>query len=79
MSTDASELLAIADELYGLPQDEFTPARDARAKKLKADKELAAAVKRLKKPSVAAWVVNLFVRRESAQVEQVIAVGTALR
>jgi DNA repair exonuclease SbcCD ATPase subunit len=28
---------------------------------------------------VAAWVVNLFVRRESDQVEQVIAVGTALR
>jgi vacuolar-type H+-ATPase subunit I/STV1 len=73
------DLLAIADELYALPQEEFTPARDARAKELKADKALAAAVKKLKKPSVAAWVVNLFVRRESAQVEQVIAVGTALR
>jgi DNA repair exonuclease SbcCD ATPase subunit len=77
MSTD--RLIEIADELYALPQDEFTPARDARAKELKADKELAAAVKKLKKPSVAAWVVNLFVRRESEQVEQVIAVGTALR
>ena len=75
----ADELLAIADELYALPQDEFTPARDAKAKELKADKELAAAVKKLKKPSVAAWVVNLFVRRESEQVEQVIAVGNALR
>ena len=73
------QLLEIADELYGLPQDEFTPARDARAKELRAEKELAAAVKRLKKPSVAAWVVNLFVRRASDQVEQVIAVGTALR
>jgi DNA repair exonuclease SbcCD ATPase subunit len=79
MSPDPSRLLEIADELYGLPQDEFTPARDARARELKADKELAAAVKKLKKPSVAAWVVNLFVRRESDQVEQVIAVGTALR
>lgn len=74
-----AELLEIADELYGLPQEDFTPARDARAKELKADKDLAAAVKKLKKPSVAAWVVNLFVRRESEQVEQVIAVGTALR
>ncbi|HEY3528939.1 MAG TPA: hypothetical protein VGK78_07295 [Nocardioides sp.] len=74
-----AELLEIADELYGLPQEEFTPARDARAKELKAKKDLAAAVKKLKKPSVAAWVVNLFVRRESEQVEQVIAVGTALR
>jgi chromosome segregation ATPase len=73
------QLLEVADELYGLPQEEFTPARDAKAKELKAEKELAAAVKKLKKPSVAAWVVNLFVRREADQVEQVIAVGTALR
>jgi hypothetical protein len=75
-------LLEIADELYGLPQEEFTPARDARAKELKADpdgKELAGAVKKLKKPSVAAWVVNIFARREGEQVEQVIAVGAALR
>lgn len=78
MSTD-ERLLAIADELYALPQDEFTPARDARARELKADKELSAAVKRLKKPSVAAWVVNLFVRREPDQVDQVIGVGQALR
>jgi DNA repair exonuclease SbcCD ATPase subunit len=79
MSAEASQLLEIADELYGLPQEEFTPARDAKARELKAEKELAAAVKKLKKPSVAAWVVNLFVRREAEQVEQVIAVGTALR
>jgi len=75
----SDQLLEIADELYGLAQDEFTPARDAQARELKGDKELAAAVKKLKKPSVAAWVVNLFVRRETEQVEQVIAVGTALR
>jgi hypothetical protein len=75
----AEELLAIADELYALPQEEFTPARDARAKELKVEQELSAAVKKLKKPSVAAWVVNMFVRREAEQVEQVIAVGTALR
>jgi DNA repair exonuclease SbcCD ATPase subunit len=73
------QLLEIADEIYGLSQDEFTPARDAKARELKADKELAAAVKKLKKPSVAAWVVNLFVRRETEQVEQLIAVGNALR
>jgi chromosome segregation ATPase len=72
-------LLEIADELYGLPQDEFTPARDAKARELKSEKELAASVKKLKKPSVAAWVVNLFVRRETEQAEQLIAVGSALR
>ena len=79
MSDRPEELLEIADALYALPLEEFTPAWDARAKELKGDKELAAAVKKLKKPSVAAWVVNLFVRREAAQVDQVIAVGEALR
>lgn len=82
MTADAPTLLEIADELYALPQEEFTVARDARAKELKAGPdtlELAAAVKKLKKPSVAAWVVDLFVRREPDRVEQLIGVGAALR
>lgn len=72
-------LLEIADELYGLSLSDFTPARDALVKEHKADKELAASVKALKKPSLAAWVVNLLVRRDAPQVEQVLAVGAALR
>ncbi len=72
-------LLEVADELYALPLDRFTPARDTRAKEAKGDKELVAALKALRKPSLAAWVVNLLVRRESAQVEQVLAIGAALR
>lgn len=75
-----SALLEVADELYALTLAEFTPARDARAKELKAsDLEVSKQVKALKKPSVAAWVVNLLVRHESEQVEQVLAVGAALR
>lgn len=73
-----SDLLSIADSLYGLPLPEFTPARDAKAKELKGT-DLAASVKALKKPSTAAWVVNLLVRRETEQVEQVLSVGAALR
>ncbi|GAB3196778.1 hypothetical protein GCM10027062_06800 [Nocardioides hungaricus] len=73
-----SDLLGIADELYGLPLTEFTPARDAKAKQLKGT-DLAAPVKALRKPSLAAWVVNLLVRRETEQVDQVLAVGEALR
>ena len=77
-------LLAIADELYALPLADFTPRRDALAKEHRAgkdgaDKGLAGAIKALKKPSLAAWVVNLLVRREPEQVEQVLAVGAALR
>ena len=73
-----AQLLEIADELYGLPLRDFTPARDVRAKELKGT-DLAKQVKALRKPSVAAWVVNLLVRRESEQIEQVLSVGAALR
>ncbi len=72
------DLLEIADELYALPLADFTPARDAKAKELKGT-DLAARVKAFKKPSLAAWVVNLLVRHETEQVEQVLAVGAALR
>lgn len=73
-----SELLEVADDLYALPLGDFTPARDARAKELKGT-DLAAPVKALRKPSLAAWVVNLLVRRDPDQVAQVLAVGAALR
>jgi hypothetical protein len=80
MTTQTPELLGVADELYGLTLPEFTPTRDARAKELKAsDAQLASRVKALRKPSTAAWVVNLLVRQESDQVTQVLQVGTALR
>lgn len=72
------ELVEIADELYALPLGEFTAARDAKAKELKGT-ELAAPVKALKKPSLAAWVVNLLVRRDAEQVDQVLSLGAALR
>ena len=72
------DLLSIADELYALPLGDFTPARDAKVKELKGT-ELAARVKSFKKPSLAAWVVNLLVRHETEQVEQVLSVGALLR
>ncbi|WP_231123859.1 hypothetical protein [Nocardioides sambongensis] len=78
---DERALLEMADDLYGRPLPEFTAARDRRAKELKADgsDDLAAAVKRLRKPSTAAWVVDLLVRRDRDQVDQVLSVGAALR
>jgi len=76
---DADPLLEIADDLYALPLADFTPARDALVKEHKADKTLAASIKGLRKASVAAWVVNLLVRRDPDQVDQVLAVGEALR
>ena len=70
----ADDLLPLADELYALPLAAFTPARDARAKELKD-----ARVKALRKPVLSAWVVNLLVRHETEQVDQVLQVGEALR
>jgi hypothetical protein len=54
------------DELYGLALEDFVAARDALAKELRAggDREAAAEVKRLAKPSAAAWAVNQAVRSQ---------------
>jgi hypothetical protein len=53
------------ERLYALPLEEFTSERDELAKRLRkdGDADAAAAVKALKKPSVAAWAVNQ-VRRD---------------
>src|SRR3954468_2121128 len=68
-----------ADELYGLPDAEFTAARDALAKRLRAEKrrEDADAVKALRRPSVAAAAINRAVREHGA--DEVLAAGEALR
>jgi hypothetical protein len=72
------ELTQIADRLYAGPADGFTDARNAAAREVD-DKALAAQVKKLKKPSVAAWSVNLLVRRESAQIDSVLELAESLR
>jgi hypothetical protein len=74
----AGELLGVAEELYGLAPGDFTPRRDAKVRELKGS-DLAGEVKKLRKPSVAAWVVNQLVRHETEQVDQVLAMGEALR
>jgi hypothetical protein len=57
---------AEAERLYGLPLDEFTAARDARARELRRDgeREKAAEVAALRKPVLAAWLVNMLARDE---------------
>lgn len=73
-----ADLIAIADTLYAEPLGAFTAARDAAAKGA-ADKAFAARVKALKKPSLAAWAVNLLVRREAEQIDQVLELAVSLR
>jgi chromosome segregation ATPase len=76
-----TRLRTIAQELYGLRPEEFTPARTAAEKGARAegDRELAAAVKALRRPAVAAWAVNLLVRHRAELVDQVVELGDQLR
>lgn len=74
----SDELLEIADRVYGTEPGDFIGARDAEAKAT-ADKDLAKRVKALRKPSISAWAINLLVRREAEQIEQVLALGEQLR
>src|ERR671929_31286 len=61
-----------ADDLYGLPLDAFVPERDALAKRLRADnrREDAAAVRALRKPSVAAWAANQVLRSQPSKARE---------
>ena len=58
-------------DLYALPPEEFTAARDAAAKQ---DRSL----KALRKPTVSAWVLNTLVRRDAAFLEELLSLGAAL-
>jgi hypothetical protein len=77
-AVDADE---VADELYGLPPEQFTAARNARAKEAKAagDSETAARIAALRKPTVLAWLVNLLVRELPDEIGGFLDLGDALR
>lgn len=70
-----------SQDLYGLPLERFTPERNALAKQLRerGDRDEAARVAKLKKPSVAAWAVNQLVRTQKREVEAVFRAGDELQ
>lgn len=74
------EVLTSAD-LYVLPLDRFTAARDALAKRLKAegDEDGARGVAALRKPSVAAWALNRVAREDPDSVEKLVESHRLLR
>ena len=77
----ALELDSAADQLYGLAPGEFTAARDRLAAEARAggDRDLAAAIKKLKRPTVAAWLANRLTRERPDDVDRLIALGRELR
>jgi hypothetical protein len=67
--------------LYSLPPEEFTAARNALAKELKAagDKDGAAAVSKLRRPSVGAHALNQVAHEHPELIEAALDAGVALR
>lgn len=68
----------IADELYDLEPEEFTRARDAAARAA-TDPAVSKAIKALRKPTAPAHAVNRLVRDRAAEVDELVAIGDALR
>jgi len=71
----------VAEDLYALPLDEFTAARNMLASELKkaGDPEEAKRVKGLRKPSQPAWIVNQLVRRRKKGSKDLLRAGERLR
>jgi hypothetical protein len=77
----ADSLSQVADELYGLVPSEFTAARDEHARQARAagQRENAAEIKKLPRPTAGAWLVNQLVRGASAQMDQLFEIGQSLQ
>lgn len=66
--------------LYALASEEFTKARNARAKELRPKQaELAAQVEKLPKPTAAAAAINHVARDDPSEVRALVQAGRALR
>ncbi|MFF9016837.1 hypothetical protein ACF09C_28190 [Streptomyces sp. NPDC014870] len=70
----------IIDELYGVAPGEFVAARDARAVEARsADPAAAKRIAGLRRPTLAAWASNRFVRERPEEVRRLLALGETLQ
>jgi len=69
------------DDLYGLPLEDFTRARNDLAARLKRARQddAAAEVRALKKPTAAAWAANLLARDEPDSIAALVEASDELR
>jgi hypothetical protein len=72
------DLDSVAEDLYGLPPDEFTAARDDAAKQA-SDPTLKKAIKTLRKPTGSAHTVNHLVREHPNDIDELLDLGDELR
>jgi hypothetical protein len=75
------DLESSLQELYRVAPVRFTSTRDAMATEARdtGQKDLASSLKKLRKPSVGAWLANLLVLEQSRDVEQLVDLGAELR
>ena len=71
---------AALDRLYAQPLDGFIAERDALARRLKddGDAEASGRIKKLTKPSVAAWALNQLARENESDVAELLAIRDEL-
>jgi hypothetical protein len=70
----------VADELYALTPAQFTAARDERAREARqaGQRDDAAAIKKLARPTTSAWLVNQLSREAPGQLGRLVEVAEAL-
>lgn len=71
----------VAAELYALPPEEFTAARGeaVAAARRAGDRELAATIGGLRRPTVGAWLVNLLAHQRPDLIGELLALGESMR
>jgi hypothetical protein len=76
----ADSLSQAAEDLYALPPAEFTAARDELARQARSagQRDDAALIKKLTRPTVSAWLVNQLVRSAQQPMSQLFELGAAL-
>lgn len=72
---------AVADELYALPLEQFIQTRTQyeRQARQAGDPDLAARIKALAKPNVAAWLLNRLARERREELQPLLELGAGLR
>jgi hypothetical protein len=80
MTVQPISVAEVADELYGLSPAEFTAARDDQARQARASgqRDEAAAIKKLARPTASAWLVNQLARTDPDAIARLVVVGAAL-
>jgi len=70
-----------AGELYALPPSRFTAGRDALVVEARqaGNRSVADAIKKLKKPTLSAWLADLLALRRPEAIDGLIALGASLR